>query len=475
MQKTSARSYRAVLRAALGLAGAMTLLSCSPFATNKLEAVKFSGQLVVLTRNSPTTYYEGPEGPTGFEYELAKAFADRLGVALKLVVPNRFADILPMVQRGQGDMAAAGLTVTDARRKLVRFTPAYQEIRQQLVYRYGARPPGSIKALGKGRLEVVAGTSYVERLNQLRLLHPELHWHVNHEVETEELLLQVKDGVLDYTIADSNIVAVTRQFYPNLEIAFDLTEPESLAWAFPLSDDDSLYSEAVNFINELRASGALASLLEKYYGAASRFNPINIAAFISRIADGLPTYENWFQQAGKEYDLDWRLLAALSYQESFWSPDAVSFTGVRGIMMLTKTTAEYMGVTDRTDPEQSIMGGARYLRSRIDRLPDRIREPDRTWMALAAYNVGIHHLEDARVITQKRGGNPDKWADVRENLPLLAKHAWYSKTRYGYARGYEPVQFVDRIRTYYEVLKKIDDERAARRDTEMLRLQVPAI
>jgi len=453
----------------------MALTSCSPFAADKLEAVRFSGQLVVLTRNSPTTYYEGPEGSTGIEYEMAKGFADRLGVKLKMVAPNRFADIIPMVARGQGDLAAAGLTVTETRRQRVRFAPAYQEIRQQLVYRRGTPAPAGIGNLGAGRLEVVAGSSYVERLNQLRLLHPTLSWTVNDEVETEELLLRVNDGQLDYSIADSNIVAVIRQFYPTLEVAFNVSQPEPLAWAFPLSDDDSLYREAVAYMEALRNSGALASLIEKYYGAASRFNPINIAAFIERVEQGLGPYEAWFRESATEHGLDWRLLAALAYQESYWDPRSVSPTGVRGIMMLTRNTAAYVGVKDRNDPEQSIRGGARYLRSRIDRLPARIPEPDRTWMALAAYNVGINHLEDARIITQTRGGDPDKWADVRANLPLLAQHAWYSRTRYGYARGYEPVHYVDRIRTYYEVFKKLDDEREALRDREALKLLVPAL
>jgi membrane-bound lytic murein transglycosylase F len=171
-----------------------------------------------------------------------------------------------------------------------------------------------------------------------------------------------------------------------------------------------------------------------------------------QIRERLPALRPLFEDAGRRYDLDWRLLAAVGYQESHWDPAAVSRTGVRGIMMLTQRTARQLGIDDRTDPEQSIIGGARYLRSMIDRIPDRIEHPDRLWLALAAYNIGMGHLEDARVLTERRGGDPDRWVDVRESLPLLTQERWYRQTRYGYARGYEPVDYVQNVRTFYEIL-----------------------
>ena len=460
----------------LALLAALTFLGCTPVDDNKLQAIQRSGELVVLTRNSPTTYYEGPEGYAGIEYDLALAFAKQLGVKLKMVVPERFADIIPMIARGEGHVAAAGITITAKRREQVRFSMPYQDIRQQVVYRRGTTaPPTGAQDLPGRQLEIVAGTSYEERLQQLKLLTPELQWTTRDKVETEELLQQVQEELLELTIADSHIVALSRRFHTDLDVAFDISEPEQLAWAFPLDADDSLYRAAEKFFNDIRASGELAHLLEKYYGASARFNPINLAVYTQRIADTLGNYQPLFEQAGNVHKLDWRLLAAMAYQESFWDPKAVSPTGVRGIMMLTNTTAEQLGVQDREDPGQSIAGGARYLRQLIDRLPRRMREPDRTWMGLAAYNVGMHHLEDARIITQQQGGNPDKWNDVKERLPLLAKSAWFSKTKYGYARGYEPVQFVNRIRLYFEVLKKVDQETRAVTKSDALKLRLPAL
>jgi membrane-bound lytic murein transglycosylase F len=173
--------------------------------------------------------------------------------------------------------------------------------------------------------------------------------------------------------------------------------------------------------------------------------------------------------------MDWRLLAAIGYQESYWNPQAVSPTGVRGLMMLTQPTAKHLGVSNRVDPGQSIDGGSHYIRTLIDKMPSPIKEPDRTWMALAAYNVGINHLEDARMITRRRGRDPNRWKDVKESLPLLSRRTWFKKTKHGYARGIEPVRFVTRIRAYYDVLVKIDSEINFADEVEDFDLRAPAI
>ncbi|MBS1236069.1 MAG: murein transglycosylase [Proteobacteria bacterium] len=468
------RSRRQRLPALL-IAACLLGSGCNPADDNKLKAVQRSGELVVLTRNSPTTYYEGPDGPTGFEYDLARAFAEQLGVSLRIKVAERFADILPMIARGEADFAAAGLTVTAQRAEQVRFTPHYQIIRQQVVHHAKTAPPADVKGLIGRHIEVIAGSSTLERLEQLKEQHPKLNWVTVGNMETEELLLHVQEGLTELTISDSNIIAISRQFSPDLRIAFDLGDPEMLAWAFPPGTDDSLYQEAARFIETVRASGELSHLIERHYGAASRFNPINIAAFLQKIETDLPRLKPLFEEAAQRYQLDWRLLAAISYQESYWNQNAVSPTGVRGIMMLTETTAQHLGISDRLDVRQSVHGGSAYLRKLIDSIPARIPEPDRTWMALAAYNVGISHLEDARIITQTQGADPDKWNDLKERLPLLAKAAWYTKTKHGYARGYEPVQLVNRVRTYYEVLKKNDNDSRARHNNDALRLKAPAL
>lgn len=179
--------------------------------------------------------------------------------------------------------------------------------------------------------------------------------------------------------------------------------------------------------------------------------------FAQRIETRLPRYRGLMQSAAREYGLDWPLLAAMSYQESFWNPDATSPTGVRGLMMLTLQTAKELSVTDRLDPRESIHGGARYFAQLRDRLPASVAEPDRTWMALAAYNMGMSHLEDARVLTEHKGKNPNAWTEVKQHIPLLQDQRYYKYLPNGYARGKEAVAYVERIRQYHTLLSLHDN------------------
>jgi membrane-bound lytic murein transglycosylase F len=255
---------------------------------------------------------------------------------------------------------------------------------------------------------------------------------------------------------DSNIFSLNSQFYPRLASAFALPDRQPHAWAFMPGDDDSLVERARSFFRLIGENGQLAAIRDRYSETGNHLDRVGMFQFMKQVRDRLPPLMPAFQEVADAYDLDWRLLAAIGYQESHWDPHATSRTGVRGIMMLTQRTAAQLGIADRLDPEQSIEGGARYFRRMHRRIPNRIAEPDRTWMALAAYNMGWGHLEDARVLTQKQGGDPDKWHDVNQRLDLLSQEKWYRQTRYGYARGYEAKQYVENIRSYYDTLMWMD-------------------
>ena len=431
---------------------ALILLGCG-IPEPLLERIKESGELVVITRNSPTTYYEDRDGYKGLEYELVQLFAAELGVKAKFVVPDALDDILPAIARGDAHFAAAGLTVTPTREILVRFGPAYQKITQQLVYRRGSKRPKKITDTIGGSLEVVAGSSHEEELRRLKVKHPDLRWVARAGVEPEELLRLVKEQVIDYTVADSNELALNRRFHPELRPAFDLTKPQPLAWAFPHAEDTSLFKAAKKFFGKLRKNGTLEQLIERYYGHTDRLNFVDKRTFRRHIAMRLPDLVDHFKEAAEVTGIEWELLAAIGYQESHWNPKAVSPTGVKGIMMLTQATASQLEIEDREDPRTSIIGGARYLRIVEEKIPDRIPEPDRLWLTLAGYNVGFGHLEDARILTQRLGGDPDKWADVKKSLPLLSDRKYHTTVKHGYARGTEPVNYVDNVRSYYDLLK----------------------
>jgi membrane-bound lytic murein transglycosylase F len=266
------------------------------------------------------------------------------------------------------------------------------------------------------------------------------------------LLLAIADGELDATLVDSNIFKINSQFYPGLKIGFTLPDVQQQAWAFLPGDDDSLVQKSRSFFKLINENGELLAIQNLYQENGNDLDRVGMFQFMKQVRNRLPSLVPVFQEVAQAHDLDWRLLAAMGYQESHWDPDATSVTGVRGIMMLTQRTATALGVTDRLDPEQSIEGGARYFLRMRKRIPSRIPEPDRSWMALAAYNMGMGHLHDVRKLTQQQGGNPDRWQDVNERLALLSQEKYYRDTRYGYARGYEARQYVDNIRSYFDTL-----------------------
>jgi len=427
-------------------------------ALTSLEKIQKRGYLEVLTLNSATTYYQGSEGLNGFEYQLANWFAESIGVEARFITVPVFSDIYPELLFGTGDIAAAGLSKYDSRySRSVAYGPSYHKVEKQVLYRKGNARPRQPGDLIGTRLKVISGTAHVRQLRNLSILYPDLTWIEVDDITSEELIEQVDSGETDYIITDSHEIALQRRHFPELRIAFEVGLPRKLRWAYNLSDDGSLGPAIKVFFNKIDSDGRLQQLLHRHYSQVESFNYSDIQTFTQRIETHLPRYQALFQQEADAVGMDWRLLASIGYQESLWNERARSPTGVRGLMMLTLTTAEQMGVENRLDPVQSIHGGAKYFTRILKRVPERIPEPDRTWFALAAYNVGFGHVEDARVITQTRGGDPDRWIDVRKSLPLLARKKWYKSTRYGYARGWEPVKYVKNIRQYYDYLVSFDN------------------
>ena len=440
------------MRILLIITAFMVLVSCA-IPKPLIQRIKESGELLVVTRNSGTTLYEGPNGLTGFEYDLVRLFAEEIGVKPHFLFPDSFEKLLPTLIKGDAHLAAAGLTITPSRETEFRFGPSYQEITQQVVYLSGKRRPRKVEDLIGKNIEVLAGSSHAEELTQLSSQYPELKWTARSDLEVGELLQRVEDGQIDYTVADSNEVSVNRRFMQNIRVAFDLSEPQQLAWALAHAEDSSLYKAMERFFKRIRKDGTLDQLIERHYGHMDRLDFVESTTFLKHINKRLPKYEGMFKKAAEETGIDWHMLAAIGYQESHWNPEAKSPTGVKGIMMLTLAAAKQVDVNNRTDPEQSISGGAQYLQYVESKLPKRIREPDRLWLTLAGYNLGFGHLDDARKLTQRLGDDPDKWSDVKKHLPKLSLQKWHKTMKHGYARGREPVNYVDNIRAYYDLLK----------------------
>jgi membrane-bound lytic murein transglycosylase F len=423
-----------------------------------LDQVLETGELRVVTRSSPTSYTITPDGPTGPEYDLVRAFAEELGVALVIESVDSVSEILPILLSGQAHMAAAGLSITETRREYLNFGHPYDSVDVHLIYKLGTGRPRSIDDILDRSIEIVASSSHVDILEDLQAEHPELTWTENADVEFADLLTKVAMGEVELTVADSPDFNIQRHFYPDLRIALDLNLEDQIAWAFPKGSADSLLARADEFIISADHSGMLARVHDRYYGYTEKYDYVGTRNFIRHFESRLPRYRETFEAAGADWGVDWRLLAAIGYQESHWRAHAVSPTGVRGIMMLTQATADYLGIEDREDPTASILGGAQYFARQTERVADTVAEPDRTWMALASYNVGFNHVKDARMIVERLGGNPDSWVDLSEALPLLAQRKWYTQLPYGYARGWEPVLYVNNIRAYYNILKWLTEQ-----------------
>ncbi|WP_193331249.1 membrane-bound lytic murein transglycosylase MltF [Pseudoalteromonas ulvae] len=433
----------------------VVLISCSKQETpTQLQKINQQNKIRIGFLVGQSTYYLSGDGEEGFEYELAAAFADFLGVELEVVPFFSLSDLFPRLNNNNIDIVASGLTINKNRLESFRFAPEYRSISQKLVFKQGNVRPRNFAQI-KGNLTVLAKSSHVDSLRKAQLRFNDLTWLETDEMDEAELLQQVIDGEVDYTIADSNTLALFRRYHPELSIGFSVTRSDPVAWMLKKDNDDSLYALLVEFFGEAQQTGLIHELEEKYFGHVRQFNYINTLSFINSVKTTLPKYQPWFEEYA--LDLDWRLLAALSYQESMWDPKAKSPTGVRGIMMLTRPTAKHVGVTNRLEPEQNIKGGAIYLSRLLSRIPDRIPSPDNLWFALAAYNVGWGHVNDARILTQKDGADADKWAEVKKRLPLLIKKRYYRTTKYGYARGDVAVTYVDNIRRYYDTLVWLDE------------------
>lgn len=421
-----------------------------------LQSVLERGELVMLTRHGASSYFVDGGGPNGPEYALARQFAEKLGVDLKVIVADDYAGLASKLQEGRGDMIAANLSRTPARQAQFRFALPYDATHTLLVVRKGLRRPESLAELEGLRGAVLADSSYAEILQQARADGLEIEWEAVRGLGVEDLLHAVAEGDYEYTLIDERVYRLHQRYYPGVREAITLDDEQPLAWAFRRGDDDSLVQAANLHLRHARENGTLAAIHRQYFQPAERLGQLDMMHFQDRMRDRLPHFLPFFQEAADRHDLDWRLLAAMGYQESHWDPLAASPTGVRGVMMLTLNTAKSLGVDDRLDPLQSIRGGAEYFLRMRDRLPERIAEPDRSWLALASYNIGMGHLEDARRLTARQGGNPDLWRDVRLRLPMLTQEKYHRNTRFGYARGYQAQSYVDNIQRFYETLIWMD-------------------
>jgi membrane-bound lytic murein transglycosylase F len=455
-----------MLSALVGLAG------CAPPVQSPVQ----TGELVVVTRSNPLSYYQGSGGSAaGFEHDLVEAFAAAQGWSVRWVDKPTLEAVYRTLEQNEANLGAAALARLPVRQAGLLAGPTLYKTHLQVVGAPGMRVIKSLSQLQRRRVAVQPGTGHAEALARLLPQYPGLRWDMRRDKLPEALLEKLQAREIDAAVLNALDYDLARHFYPDLTPPLSVPGDVEIVWALPRRVDPQLQQRLAAFLSRAEAQGLVSRLYERYFGHVKRLGGQDVSGILDKRLGLLPRYRPLFQQAQDDTGLDWRLLAAIAYQESQWNPLATSPTGVRGMMMLTAETADRMKVANRLDARESILGGARYLLKIRDALPTRIPEPDRTLLALAAYNQGYGHVEDARRLTQFRGGNPDSWADVKRTFPLLARGGHPARVvRHGYTRGGEAVIFVESIRNYRDILMRFEPAWAPYLFDARLRRMVPA-
>jgi len=431
----------------------LCLAALAAAACGRIEPPEQAGELVVALRADPVFYQQEAQdsNASGFEQDLIQAFAAELGVKARIVVARDAEHLTEMLRRGEVHFAAgAPATGPDTG---FRFTAPLLSARLLVAQHTDDLPHENLDDLATHPIELLPGSAAEVALR--RLGKPMNLVEVPAAANDIDLLARVSNGLADLVATDSAHFEMASTFYPDLTVAVELPDSVDYAWAFH-AEDEALRQKADAFIAGARQDGTLARIHDRYFGHIKRLNNYGIARFLEHMQTLLPHYRPEFQQAQELTGLDWRLIAALAYQESKWDPLATSPTGVRGMMMLTEDTADRMKVSNRLDPRQSIRAGARYLQDLIEQLPPEATDPDRQWLALAAYNLGMGHLNGARQFAVGMKRDPNSWYDMKRVLPLLARPEYYNRLKSGKARGGEAVILVENVRTYFGILARFE-------------------
>ncbi len=425
------------------------------------DKIKRDKVLNVVLLNAPSTYYIGTDGKQGFEYDLLKSYAQHLGADLNITAAHTIKEAIALSKNPAIHITSAALAKTPIRKETFNFGPSYFEVQEQVICHRGMlrskKFPRDVEELSGLRITVGEDTSYSETITSLQNDGFDINATFTSEFSTEELLAKVASNEIDCTIADSNIYSINLRYFTEIALAFSISGREQLAWLLA-ENTPELEADMYAWLNSFNQRGGMTQLKDHYYSYVLFFDYYNTKMFYKRIKSRLPKYEKYFKEMGKKYEIPWTLLASISYQESHWNPKAKSHTGVRGLMMLTRKTAKLLGVKNRLNPKQSIRGGTRHIKQMIKFVPKEVEGENRLKFALAAYNIGMGHIHDAQKLAKKIGLNQNVWSDLKIVLPLLSQKKYYKTLKFGYARGAEPVKYVEAIYNYRNILENHIEE-----------------
>jgi len=433
-----------------------------------LEEIKAKKRLDVVILDAPTVYVKDNDEHQGFEYDLLRDYSQHIGVELNLTIVTTVNEALTLTRQGIGDLTAASLSIDKERLKEFEFGPYFHSVQEELIchnklYEQN-RMPKTKEDLLNVNIIIGTNTSAQKTLESLTKELGDINHSSSKTLSSQEMLEKVWKKEYDCTVTDTHIFSISQRYYPELVSTLKLTPKLHLGWILR-QGDTSLKESLYYWFNEYERSGKMSELHNFYYGFLKIFDYYDTKVFYRRIKSTLPKYEKMFKEAGKKYNIPWIILAAQSYQESHWNPRAKSFTGVRGMMMLTQDTAKLLGVKNRLSVKESIYGGAKYFDMIRDKFPKKLKGKNLWAFSLAAYNVGLGHVYDAQSLAILLNKNPYSWNDLKTVLPLLSQKKYYKKLKHGYARGNEPVHYVDAIQHYYDILVKHELEKITKQNS----------
>jgi membrane-bound lytic murein transglycosylase F len=442
-----------LLALAAHLAACLLFLRLDAWQRSALRQARRSGEITLITRNTPECYTLYRDAPTGFEYDLARRFADSLGLRLRVVTAETWPQMLSLLERTPAAFIAAHLAATPLRREQADFSAPYRRGRHVLITAQRRLPLDLAREAAGLTIHLPEGSSALERLEELRSGGLPLTLLPLPEVAEEELIRLAAEGEISATAAMEDAALISRHYYPRAAIAGAIgTEAEAVGWAVRRGER-ALLQAIDRFLAGALRDGGVAQLEQRYFAAMRELNAEDIHAYHRRVAARLPEIQSLVSRIAAAHGFDWRLISALIYQESHFIPDARGPGGSQGLMQLMPAVAAEAGVTDPLDPAQNVRAGVRHLRRLFDAF-DGVPQSDRLLMALAAYNLGRSHILDAMQLARERGLDANRWSSLVEVLPLLERQRVYARTRSGFCRGGAAVAYINRVLIYYDILRQ---------------------
>ncbi len=438
-----------------------------------LEDIKKDGKITALTSYSNTSYFLYRGQPMGFEYELLQRFADHLDVDLEIKISNNIDSLLPQIRSGKADILAHGMTITTDRKAKVDFTDYLYLTHQVLVQK---KPDNwrnmhwskIEKSLIHDAIELIGDTisirknsSYYKRIENLSkeiggIIYIDT---LPGDLSTDEIIQMVANGEIKYTVADNNIASIMTSYYPILNIEVPVSFSQRISWVVP-SESDSLLIACNDWLSSMKDEVDYYVIYNKYFKNRRSFRRRIESEFYSLNNEKISRYDDMIKTYAENIGWDWRLLTSQIYQESQFDPKARSWAGAQGLMQIMPATARELGVSNPYNAEASLRGGTKYLDQlyhRFDYIQDSVQ---RIKFAMASYNCGFGHVQDAMELAVYKGYSKNLWDDNVEEMILKLsnpKHYNHPAVKYGYVRGLEPYLYVDYIFKRYEHYKQFID------------------